>query len=179
MQPTKDISAATVFVTVGTTQFDELIGSVTSPVALEWMVSHGYKSLIIQYGRGQKPKIESIFKTMAIRSYDFQPSLDADMRRADLIISHAGAGTVMEALRLQKKLVVVINTKLMDNHQEELAEAMADRGHLFMVRNPEELNSIKAWHLFQYFTRIPHTGGDENDFPRLLDSHLGFCSKNA
>jgi beta-1,4-N-acetylglucosaminyltransferase len=168
-----------VFVTVGTTQFDKLVASVTSKMALEWMVSRGYKSLTIQYGTGQKPETDATFMTMAIRAYDFQPSLDADMRRADLIISHAGAGTVTEALRLQKKLVVVINTLLMNNHQEELAGAMAERGHLLMVEKPEELDDSETWKSFQKFSQIPHKSGDENDFPRLLDFHLGFqSSKN-
>eukprot|EP00975_Prorocentrum_lima_P019488 4104021-Prorocentrum_lima.AAC.1 len=52
------------------------------------------------------------------------------MERAELIVSHAGAGSIVEALRLRKKLVVVVNTALMDNHQLELAEALADRDHV-------------------------------------------------
>ncbi|GMG15312.1 unnamed protein product [Phytophthora fragariaefolia] len=45
----------------------------------------------------------------------------------DLVISHVGAGSIMDGLALKKKLVVVVNTALMDNHQTELAEAMADQ----------------------------------------------------
>ena len=48
------------------------------------------------------------------------------MSLADVIISHAGAGSVMEALRLKKKLIVVVNDLLMDNHQVELATALED-----------------------------------------------------
>lgn len=36
----------------------------------------------------------------------------------------------MEALSLQKPLVVVINDKLMDNHQTELARQLCKDGHL-------------------------------------------------
>lgn len=36
----------------------------------------------------------------------------------------AGAGSVMEALDLGKALLVVVNTGLMDDHQQELARAM-------------------------------------------------------
>lgn len=165
-----------VFVTVGTTRFDKLVASVTSTVALEWMASRGFKRLTIQYGKGQKPEIEVTATPMAIRAYDFLPSLAVDMKRADLIISHAGAGTVMEGLRLGKNLVVVINTQLMDNHQVELAEAMAKRGHLLMVDQPEDLDTAETWKSFEKFSRTPHIDGDENDFPRLLDAHLGFQS---
>jgi len=57
--------------------------------------------------------------------YRFKPSLDEDFKSASLVISHAGAGSIMEGLRLHKPLLVVINDDLMDNHQEELAEAMS------------------------------------------------------
>ena len=43
------------------------------------------------------------------------------MRNASLIISHAGAGSIMEGLSLNKLMLVVINSSLMVNHQTELA----------------------------------------------------------
>ncbi len=163
-----------IFVTVGTTRFDKLVSSVTSKIALEWMESQGFSSLTIQYGRGEKPKLGDISSSVKIQSYDFRPSLKVDMEDADLIISHAGAGTVMEVLRMKKKMVVVINTDLMDNHQTELAGAMADRGHLHVVESPEKLDSPKTWAAFEDFALVPHQGGDPHDMPRLLDSFLGF-----
>jgi hypothetical protein len=56
---------------------------------------------------------------------------------------------------------------------------MAERGHLFMVEEPEALDDRKTWASFQDFSPVPHRGGDENDFPRLLDSHLGFSAVKA
>jgi beta-1,4-N-acetylglucosaminyltransferase len=168
-----------VFVTVGTTRFEKLVAAVTSKMALEWMASCGYTNLTVQYGTGQAPKIDAETSGISIRTYDFQPSLDEDMGRADLVISHAGAGTVMESLRLKKKLVVVINTLLMDNHQTELASAMAERGHLFMVEAPGALDDTKLWASFQEFSPVPHQGGDEWDFSRILDAHLGFSTIKA
>ena len=38
-----------------------------------------------------------------------------------------GAGSVMEALDLGKALLVVVNTGLMDDHQQELARAMEEQ----------------------------------------------------
>ncbi len=165
-----------IFVTVGTTRFDKLVSSVTSQIALEWMEDQGFSSLTIQYGRGEKPGTPQHSTSIKIQSYDFRPSLKTDMEQADLILSHAGAGTVMEVLRMKKKMIVVINTDLMDNHQTELAGAMADRGHLHVVDSPEKLNDKQTWSAFQDFSPILHQGGDAFDMPRLLDSFFGFAS---
>lgn len=183
----------TIFVTVGTTRFDKLVISATSKVALDWMVQQGFTTLTIQYGRGVEPQIDrnkygdgtsppsssSSISPLAIQVYDFRPSLEEDMMKADLVLSHAGAGTVMEALRMKKKLVVVINTLLMDNHQTELAGAMASRGHLIMVEEPEKLDHPETWSSFQDFLPKPHQDGDDYDFPRLLDSFLGYSEVKA
>lgn len=167
-----------IFVTVGTTQFEKLVSSATSKVALEWMERQGFSSLIIQYGRGAEPEIppKKLRPSLSIQSYDFRPSLKADIEHADLVLSHAGAGTIMEVLRMNKRLVVVINTQLMNNHQMELAGAMADRGHLYMVEFPEKLHERQTWASFEDFSPIPHEEGNSDDMPRLLDAFLGFVS---
>lgn len=41
-----------------------------------------------------------------------------------------GTGTILDVMRLDCPLVVVANPDLMDNHQEELAETMADFEYL-------------------------------------------------
>uniref|UniRef100_A0A7S1D4U2 UDP-N-acetylglucosamine transferase subunit ALG13 n=1 Tax=Cyclophora tenuis TaxID=216820 RepID=A0A7S1D4U2_CYCTE len=168
--------AKTIFVTVGTTLFDQLIEGVTQPEAIKWMKKNGYTTLVIQYGKGAEPTIPKDCP-VSCRCYRFQSSLEADMKQADLIISHAGAGTVMEALRMQKRLVVVINTLLMNNHQTELASAMAKRGHLFVLEKPEELKQLELWNDFDSFVPIPHEGGDEYDFANMLNRHMGIVAK--
>lgn len=165
----------TIFVTVGTTLFDSLVASATSRDALQWMASNGYSRLVIQYGKGNEPIIpkDSPMKNN-IETYRFRPTLDADMREADLILSHAGAGTVMEAMKYNKKLIVVINTLLMDNHQTELANAMGERDHLYVVDSPEQMKDISTWDKFEDFNPVPYESGDSNDFPRILDAFMGF-----
>lgn len=165
----------TLFVTVGTTRFDALVQMVTQPQALRWMKSNGYTDLVIQYGKGDEPIIpdDGNAPTIRCRTYRFESSLEKDMVDADLIVSHAGAGTVMEGLRLKKRLVVVINTLLMNNHQTELAGAMAKRGHLFVVDEPLDLKQMELWNDFDAFIPIPHEGGDPHDFARLLNTHMG------
>jgi beta-1,4-N-acetylglucosaminyltransferase len=167
-----------IFVTVGTTRFDLLIQMITQPTALAWMKSNGYTDLVIQYGKGDKPVLPEK-PPIRCQAYGFQSSLEADMTEADLIISHAGAGTVMEALRLKKRMVLVINTLLMNNHQTELAGAMAKRGHLFVVEKPLDLQQIEVWNDFDSFIPIPHEGGDEHHFATLLDAHMGIVQPDT
>ena len=41
-----------------------------------------------------------------------------------------GSGTILDALRLSVPLIVVPNEELLDNHQVELAEALAEQGYV-------------------------------------------------
>lgn len=69
---------------------------------------------------------------------DFVSDLRPFLISSDIVISHAGSGTILEALRLplhqRPKLVVVPNETLMDNHQAELANALAKQNYLVATR---------------------------------------------
>lgn len=41
-----------------------------------------------------------------------------------------GSGSILDALRFQKRLIVVPNESLMDNHQKELSEELERQGYL-------------------------------------------------
>jgi len=56
-------------------------------------------------------------------------------------VSHAGAGSILDALRWGKKLVVVENTALMAGHQRELIEELQGQGYLLEGR-VEELGKV-------------------------------------
>ncbi|MEQ2217293.1 hypothetical protein XENOCAPTIV_003497 [Xenoophorus captivus] len=116
----------TVFVTVGTTRFDELIESVTSSEVTQ--VSRGLH--IGQVGRGTLVPDADSCADLSVEAFRFKDSIAEDMRRADLVISHAGAGSCLEALSAGKPLLVVVNDKLMDNHQLELARQLHMDHHL-------------------------------------------------
>ncbi|KAJ1627334.1 glycosyltransferase family 28 C-terminal domain-containing protein [Pavlovales sp. CCMP2436] len=123
-----------VFVTVGTTQFDALVGALVTPPLLAALGRMGFHRLRIQHGRGMPPGDAPAGCGVRVEAYAFKLSLAADMDEADLVISHAGSGSILEALGRRKPLLVVVNEALMDNHQAELADELHARGHLVATR---------------------------------------------
>lgn len=74
-----------------------------------------------------------------LQLFQFAPDLKSYISAADVVVSHAGSGTILDTLRMRPnppKLVVVPNTSLMDNHQVELADALGKEG--FLVVGKEE-----------------------------------------
>jgi beta-1,4-N-acetylglucosaminyltransferase len=64
---------------------------------------------------------------------------------ASLIISHGGAGTIIEVLVAQKPMIIVPRLKrygeVIDDQQDELARALSDDGLANVVYNAEDLAS--------------------------------------
>ncbi|KAK2891210.1 hypothetical protein QQF64_007427 [Cirrhinus molitorella] len=120
----------TVFVTVGTTSFDDLIATVTSHESVKALIDRGYTDMVLQVGRGSVEPDPDGCPGLTLQVFRFKDSIAEDMRHSDLVISHAGAGSCLEALGANKPLLVVVNDKLMDNHQLELAKQLQADSHL-------------------------------------------------
>lgn len=157
-----------VFVTVGTTQFNDLIEIVSSSEILEILSQLGYTEIQFQTGAGIINKTSHPNLTLLYDKYfeDFGKQIDL----ADLIISHAGAGTCLEVLRKHKPLIVVINESLMDNHQTELAEQLQSDGYLYFC-TCETLKESLAKDLKQL---KPYPKPKDNLFSDYLDKCMGF-----
>uniref|UniRef100_A0A3Q3JHK6 UDP-N-acetylglucosamine transferase subunit ALG13 n=1 Tax=Monopterus albus TaxID=43700 RepID=A0A3Q3JHK6_MONAL len=154
----------TVFVTVGTTKFDELIENVTSKEA------HGYERLVLQVGRGSLlPTVDSCLH-IRLEAFRFKDSIAEDMKQADLIISHAGAGSCLEALGAGKPLLVVVNDKLMDNHQLELAAQLHMDSHLLYCTCSTLIQTLRSMDLSALQPFLP---GQPRKFATFLDKALG------
>lgn len=168
------------FVTVGTTLFDPLVRVASSSAFLKLAKEIGFNLVRIQYGKGEYIPFldDSPVSGIKCESYRFKPSLQDDVQAASLIISHAGAGSIMEALIAGKKILVVINDTLMHNHQWEVALALAHREYLRYAHSPSELlerdgQLIKDVSSTQYVPR-PFPKGDMKAFPKLLDDLMGY-----
>lgn len=117
-----------VLVTVGSTCFPALSDFMVRDDTLRSLYEIGVMRLTVQYGTHESkvsPDIVSRGNMPHVTTYRYTDDLTKEMKSASIIVSHAGAGTILEAIDLGKSLIVVVNTALMDNHQTELARAMA------------------------------------------------------
>lgn len=135
----------TAFVTVGTTSFDDLIKVVNTIKFHIALFSLGYKKLFIQYGSGNiVPSVSD--SPLEVIAFRYRTNLSSIFSQSDLVISHGGAGTCMEALSPpgKRKLIIVINENLMNNHQEELASTLFEERHAFVSRAKELYHFISS-----------------------------------
>ncbi|KAI9274410.1 glycosyl transferase, partial [Phascolomyces articulosus] len=164
------------FVTVGSTGFDSLVEACTTMPFLTALERLGYKILLIQYGSSESIYTRNMTNndngtTIKVQGYNYKPSITEDMENASLIISHAGSGSILQALRIPKPLIVVSNNLLMDNHQQELAKAMQDKGYCIST-TPSDLISAFDELGKKELTRLPSPSTDA--FSNLLNTHMGF-----
>lgn len=128
-----------IFLTVGTHEpFDRLVEAVDL-----W--------------RAERPSIGAVFGQLTDRaryrprSFDWVPSLDPKMFRqrcqeAELIVAHAGMGSIITALSLRKPLVIMPRRGVLgetrNDHQYETALRFGDRGGIFAAMNEHELPRV-------------------------------------
>lgn len=173
-------SFRSVFVTVGTTLFEDLVDVILTDDILALLQSFQCKSLRIQYGAGKRidattiDRIENQF-SIKIDAYDFKANILSDITWSDLVISHAGAGSCIEVLTHRKPLIVVVNDKLMHNHQTELAQQLFIDGHLLYC-TPNTLTEMLTDLNKKVTSLKPYEPGHNNmqKFVSHLNTLMGF-----
>jgi len=158
-----------VFVTVGTTSFDELIESVLENEFLQVLEEKGYSKVTLQIGRGMEPSIPN--SNIMVEWYRLKSDIVGDITSSSLVISHAGAGSCLETLEKQKPLIVVVNENLMNNHQTELASKLCAEGHVHMC-TPETLCSTVAEKNLLNIVPFPHP--QPQIFPNYVSKLMGY-----
>ncbi|NXO22300.1 ALG13 transferase, partial [Cisticola juncidis] len=102
--------------------------------------------------------------------FRFKESLAEELRSADLVISHAGAGSCLEALEKGKPLIVVINDKLMDNHQLELAKQLHRDGYVLYCNCSTLVKTLQSMNLSAL---KPFPPGQPEKFASFMDKVFG------
>jgi beta-1,4-N-acetylglucosaminyltransferase len=127
-----------VFVTVGnaTQGFKRLLETV------DRLAGEGFfKGEVVLIQSGNNPD----FRPFRCKHEPFlsMEEFQARIREADLIISHAGAGTLFHVLQAGKVPVVMPRRKKygehVDNHQVELVKALAAEGRMIPAYEPQDL----------------------------------------
>lgn len=173
----------TLLVTVGTTSFDELIRKLDS-VAFVEKVGHGdekFDEVLFQIGRGDYEPLylqglmENRRLPFEFKWFRFVPDLSVLIEKSSAVVSHCGAGTILEVLDrcMACDLVVAVNETLMGNHQTELAEALYARDLCQVVYPANFLNftfSIEQRRGIRGIERevMPDL------FPQAIDEAMGF-----
>ncbi|XP_063793396.1 UDP-N-acetylglucosamine transferase subunit ALG13 homolog [Pseudophryne corroboree] len=159
-----------VFLTVGTTSFDDLVSCISSEPNISILKDLGYNRLILQIGRGTVEPKSYDTPEFTLEVFRYKDSLAEDIRNADLVISHAGAGSCLETLGERKSLIVVINEKLMSNHQLELAKQLNKDGHLYYCTCSTLGSTLKTMDLSALNIFLP---GQPKVFADFLDKAVG------
>lgn len=98
------------FVTVGTTAFDELIQQVDQQLV------EGYQ-VTCQIADGRYLPVNHSY-------FNFSHEINRYYSSADLVITHGGAGSIFKLLEQRKKLLIVPNLQRVDSHQRDICHFM-------------------------------------------------------
>ncbi|KAL0270052.1 UNVERIFIED_CONTAM: hypothetical protein PYX00_007588 [Menopon gallinae] len=107
-----------------------------------------------------------------ITYYRYKDSIEHDIDEADLVVSHAGAGSCLEVLEKEKPLLVVINEELMHNHQRELADRLSAEGCIYACTPSTLCETIESMDLSR-LEKFPKS--DPSLFPNFLNKFMGFA----
>jgi UDP-N-acetylglucosamine transferase subunit ALG13 len=146
-----------IFVTVGTQFFDELIDEV------DRLAAKGVfpEPVLAQIGLNRRPP-------RYINYVDFVDDLTAHCRDADLIITHAGTGSLCECIALGKPFIAVVNETKAGNHQLEFLEHLSSLYDFCWIPSPRQLAAALP-------LARPATPKGPPGLARLADDLRTFC----
>lgn len=114
-----------ILVTVGTTSFDQLIKEIDLNCPKNWEVQ-------FQIASGS-------YKPVNFPSFTFSDNIEEVYQMSELIICHAGAGSVYSLLELKKRIIVVPNMYRVDPHQQELAKYVENNSFALVCWNIDDI----------------------------------------
>ncbi|KAJ1805425.1 N-acetylglucosaminyldiphosphodolichol N-acetylglucosaminyltransferase catalytic subunit alg13 [Coemansia sp. RSA 2599] len=159
-----------VYVTVGSTGFDALVSAVCRKDFFQSLADRGFRKLAVQYGSSdgvfELPKTASELFGVSVEGFDYTRWPQRYVEQADLIICHAGTGSILEALHAGKPAIAVPNHELMDGHQSEICQELAAAEYL-LVSEPGQL--VDAIDSGRYLELVPYPHADPRPIGEILD----------
>ncbi|CAI4470501.1 ADM_collapsed_G0019990.mRNA.1.CDS.1 [Saccharomyces cerevisiae] len=169
------------FVTCGATvPFPKLVSCVLSDEFCQELIQYGFcknvggqresqKIPIDQFGCGDTARQYVLMNgKLKVIGFDFSTKMQSIIRDySDLVISHAGTGSILDSLRLNKPLIVCVNDSLMDNHQQQIADKFVELGYVWSCA-PTETGLIAGLRASQTEKLKPFPVSHNPSFERLL-----------
>ncbi|CBH11690.1 glycosyltransferase family 28 protein, putative [Trypanosoma brucei gambiense DAL972] len=152
-------------VTVGSTQFTPLIEAVDNEEVLRALAKRGITQLLVQKGTSPYVNRISFAHGVSVEVFPYRPKLHEIIQKAALVISHAGAGTILEVLESKKPMIAVPNRALMLDHQLEFAEALSNERYIYCVQVADLCKQLQRLDLGAL--RV-YPGADTAELLRLL-----------
>ncbi len=111
-----------IFVTVGTTAFDELVEFVdTCPFFDEHEVT-------IQFGPSKYiPKNR--------KAFSFVKNIEAYYQSSDFVITHGGAGSIYKLLEMSLPICAIPNLERIDDHQLDICQHLSNKEYLLFAKD--------------------------------------------
>ena len=126
-----------ILITVGTTKFENLIKEIDNDNFYDMIIKNGFTKIIIQKGFGEYIPInyKKFEEKIEIEIAEILNNFENVIKSSEIIISHGGAGIILESLKNKKKVIVCVNDELMDNHQIELASSLHNEGYIHYCKD--------------------------------------------
>ena len=116
-----------IFVTVGTTRFDELVE------AMDNISPKLNEEVLIQIGNCK-------YTPKNCKYFTFADGLLKYFEKANIVIAHGGAGITFEVLNMGRKLISLDNPHVLNGHQQDLLGKLSQDGYLIWCK---DLNRIE------------------------------------
>lgn len=138
----------TAIVTVGT-QFDDLIRAVDSEDFIKTLAALSITKLKVQRGDGlYKPGSLSAAASEAgieVEIFGYSATLPDDLQAASLVVSHAGASTVLDCLTHKRRVIIVPNDELTNNSEVKLCEELKKYGLVRWCQCADVLKTLEGF----------------------------------
>ena len=146
-----------ILVTVGTQYFDELIDAVDDLAGRGVLVQPVFGQIGLAKRTPRHMKYVAFDKDILSKAAD-----------ADLIITHAGTGSLLEFISLGRPMIAVVNQGKAGNHQLEFVKALEGVCDFCWVDDPAKIESALADARLPKMTRPDLLGELASDLDSLL-----------